>query len=28
LQRLADLRQQGLLTDEEFDAAKSKLLGT
>jgi hypothetical protein len=28
LQRLGDLRQQGLLTDAEFDAAKGKLLGT
>ena len=27
LQQLADLKQQGLLTDEEFSAAKAKLLG-
>ena len=27
LQRLADLRNQGLLSDEEFAAAKAKLLG-
>ncbi|WP_313815470.1 SHOCT domain-containing protein [Citricoccus sp.] len=27
LQRLADLKQSGLLTDEEFVAAKAKLLG-
>jgi hypothetical protein len=27
LQQLADLKQQGLLTDEEFTAAKAKLLG-
>lgn len=26
LQQLADLKQQGLLTDEEFSAAKAKLL--
>lgn len=28
LERLGQLRQQGLLTDEEFAAAKAKLLGT
>jgi hypothetical protein len=28
LQRLSDLRAQGLLTDEEFTAAKAMLLGT
>jgi hypothetical protein len=28
LQRLSDLRTQGLLTDEEFTAAKAALLGT
>jgi hypothetical protein len=28
LQRLSDLRTQGLLTDEEFTAAKGALLGT
>lgn len=27
LQKLAELRQQGLLSDEEFTAAKAKLLG-
>ena len=27
LQRLGDLKAQGLLTDEEFQAAKAKLLG-
>jgi hypothetical protein len=27
LQRLADLKAQGILTDEEFTAAKAKLLG-
>ena len=27
LQRLADLKEQGLLSDEEFAAAKQKLLG-
>ena len=27
LQQLADLKHQGLLTDEEFSAAKAKLLG-
>ena len=27
LQRLADLKEQGLLSDEEFAAAKHKLLG-
>jgi hypothetical protein len=27
LQQLAELKQQGLLTDEEFTAAKAKLLG-
>jgi len=27
LERLGALRQQGLLTDEEFNAAKAKLLG-
>jgi hypothetical protein len=27
LERLADLRNQGLLTDDEFNAAKAKLLG-
>ncbi len=27
LQRLADMRSQGLLTDDEFAAAKSRLLG-
>nr|WP_308192355.1 SHOCT domain-containing protein [Gordonia zhenghanii] len=27
LGRLADLRSQGLLTDDEFAAAKAKLLG-
>jgi hypothetical protein len=27
LERLADLRSQGVLTDEEFAAAKAKLLG-
>jgi hypothetical protein len=27
LERLAQLKQQGILTDEEFAAAKSKLLG-
>jgi hypothetical protein len=27
LQRLADLHSQGVLTDEEFAAAKAKLLG-
>jgi len=27
LQRLADLKTQGLLSDEEFSAAKQKLLG-
>jgi hypothetical protein len=28
LQRLGDLRQQGILTDEEFAAQKAKILGT
>jgi SOS response regulatory protein OraA/RecX len=28
LQRLADLRQQGLLDDQEFAAAKAKLLAS
>jgi multidrug resistance efflux pump len=28
LERLAQLKQQGILTDEEFTAAKAKLLGT
>lgn len=28
LERLVNMRQQGLLTDEEFVAAKSKLLGS
>ena len=28
LQRLADLRAQGILTDDEFAAAKAKLLGS
>jgi Short C-terminal domain len=28
LQKLADLKAQGVLTDEEFAAAKAKLLGT
>lgn len=28
LQRLSDMRAQGLLTDEEFAAAKARLLGT
>jgi hypothetical protein len=28
LQRLAELHQQGVLTDDEFAAAKAKLLGT
>lgn len=28
LERLANLKSQGLLTDEEFAAAKSKVLGT
>jgi hypothetical protein len=28
LQQLADLKSQGLLSDEEFAAAKAKLLGT
>jgi hypothetical protein len=28
LERLAEMRSQGLLTNEEFAAAKSKLLGT
>ena len=28
LQKLADLKAQGILTDEEFAAAKAKLLGT
>ncbi|WP_203963697.1 SHOCT domain-containing protein [Actinocatenispora thailandica] len=28
LQRLADMRQQGLLDDQEFAAAKAKLLGS
>lgn len=28
LKRLADLHAQGVLTDEEFSAAKAKLLGT
>ena len=28
LQKLVDLKTQGLLTDEEFAAMKSKLLGT
>jgi hypothetical protein len=28
LQRLGDLKSQGLLTDDEFAAAKAKLLGT
>ncbi len=27
LQKLADLHKQGILTDEEFSAAKKKLLG-
>jgi hypothetical protein len=27
LQKLADMKAQGLLTDEEFAAAKAKLLG-
>jgi hypothetical protein len=27
LKQLADLRSQGLLTDDEFEAQKSKLLG-
>jgi hypothetical protein len=27
LQRLAEMRQQGLLTDEEFTASKARLLG-
>ena len=27
IQRLGELHQQGLLTDEEFAAAKAKLLG-
>jgi hypothetical protein len=27
LQKLADLKAQGILTDEEFSAAKAKLLG-
>jgi hypothetical protein len=27
LKQLADLHQQGLLTDDEFNAQKSKLLG-
>jgi hypothetical protein len=27
LQQLADLRSQGLLTDEEFESQKQKLLG-
>jgi hypothetical protein len=27
LERLADMRRQGLLSDEEFSAAKAKLLG-
>jgi hypothetical protein len=28
IQRLGQLKEQGLLTDEEFDAQKRKLLGT
>jgi hypothetical protein len=28
LQRLGDMKSQGLLTDEEFSAAKAKLLGS
>jgi hypothetical protein len=28
LAKLADLHQQGVLTDDEFAAAKAKLLGT
>jgi hypothetical protein len=28
LQRLADLHSSGVLTDEEFSAAKAKILGT
>ena len=28
LQKLGDLKAQGLLTDEEFAAAKAKILGT
>ena len=28
LQQVGDMKSQGLLTDEEFAAAKAKLLGT